>query len=500
MMRVRILLTIIGYLFFTSVFSQEKTTTYQSEIFGSFSTGDNTPFWMLYHNWGMVPLNANNFYIRGDVDHSQRINKDWSFKLGTGIAASSPHSYGTVWVQELYGELDWKFFRLNIGSKEDYTSILDQNLSSGDFDLSNNARPHPEVKLSFPDFVLIPKTKGRLYVKGDFAVGKFMDGDWQEETARPYNQQYTKDVLSHHKSVYFRLGNIENKDKFQIIAGLDHHAQWGGSIFYFEGMTQDYTEQKQPKGLDDFFRVVVAKEGSSNASVSDRAFVSGSQVGSYHLRFDYKLKNADKLSVYTQHFFEDGSGMAFKNYRDMLLGFQYKSAKRQLLSNALFEYVYTKNQSGPIHFNLELDDEHKHLHSKGTGNDDYYNNADYKQGRSYYGRTLGTALFLSPEFNESGRLYFESNRIISLHMGLEGYFCSNLGYRLLATTGQTWGRYYVPFIEVRDGFASNLDLMYNCSRIQGLDLKVSLGYNTGDFFGDSAFGGGITITKRGIIK
>jgi hypothetical protein len=356
----------------------------------------------------------------------------------------------------------------------------------------------PEIKGSLPDFILVPYTKGNMYIKGDFAIGKHMDGKWQEDTALPHNQSYTKDVLSHHKSIRFRFGNIEKKNKLQLTVVMDHQAQWGGTLYQFSN--GKYEIQKQPKGIDDFLRVMIAKEGSSNSSWADSAYVAGSQTGSYLFKFDYKLKNKDILSLYLHHYFDDGSGMVFENYKDMLLGIQYKSSEKKLLSNAVLEYIYTKHQTGPIHFNIMMSDEHDGIRNKGNGNDNYYNNVDYIQGHSYYGRTLGTPLFLSPEYNDDGRLEFKSNRIISFHAGLEGYFSSNLKYRLLATTGQTWGRYYIPYTSVKDGFASNLDLMYSCPRTDGLDLKLSLGFNTGEFFDGNTFGAGITITKRGIIK
>ncbi len=480
-------------------YSQEKQTMYRAEAFGSVSTGTYTPFWMLYHNWGMVPLEGNNFYLRGGVFHQQEINKDWDFKLGVDIAGSSPHAYGTVWVQQAYGELNWKSIRLNIGAKEDYTSLLDEYLSSGDFSLSNNARPLPEIKGSLPDFILIPYTKGNMYIKGDFAIGKYLDGNWQEDVARPHNQSYEKDILSHHKSIYFRFGNIR-KNRMQFTVGMDHQVQWGGDLYQWNAGAQQYDVQHQPEGLDDFFRVMIAKEGSSSSSGADSAYVAGSQCGSYLFRYDYLLKNNDQLSVYLHHFFDDGSGMVFENYRDMLLGVQYKTDRKALLSNAVFEYIYTKQQTGPIHFNITMDDAHSSIRSKGNGNDNYYNNVDYVQGRSYYGRTMGTPLFLSPEFNGDGRLEFKSSRIISFHLGIEGYFHSDLKYRLLATTGQTWGRYYVPYSSVREGFTSHMDLIYSTPKIKGLDLKLSVGFNTGTFYAADAFGAGITITKRGLVK
>jgi len=498
-----ITLVLLFALLFSFKANSQLQTTYRAEVFGSVASGENTPFWMLYHNWGMVPLNANNFYVRGGVFHQQTIKKDWSFNAGFDLAGASPNAYGSVWVQQLYGELNWKSLRLNVGSKEDYTSLLNPYLSSGDFDFSNNARPLPEIKISIPHFILVPYTKGNMYIKGDFAMGFYLDGKWQESVASPSYNSYTKNVLAHHKSLYFRFGNIETKNKLQFTFGLDHQAMYGGELYYgrhlYARNSKDYTLQKEPRGIGDFMRVVLAQEGSQSSSNADQTYVAGSSIGAYLFKFDYLLKNKSVISIYKQHFFEDGSGMAFENYRDGLYGIEYKTKSKSLLSGAVFEYVYTKNQTGPIHFNLAMDSAHYYLRSKGNGNDSYYNNIDYVQGPSYFGRTRGTPLFLSPEYNRDGRLNFTSSRIIALHWGIEGYFLPNLQYRLLATTGQSWGLYYVPFTSVRTGFASGLDLIYSFPKVEGLDLKLSLAFNKGEFFSSDSFGGGITVTKRGVL-
>jgi hypothetical protein len=147
-----------------------------------------------------------------------------------------------------------------------------------------------------------------------------------------------------------------------------------------------------------------------------------------------------------------------------------------------------------------MDDEHRDkLMKKGNGNDNYYYNADYSQGPSHFGKTLGTPLFLSPEYNADGMISFKSNRIIAFHLGLEGYLYPTLQYRLLLTTGQSWGRYREPFTAVKKGFASQLELIYNPTQIKDLEAKLSLGYDNDEFFGGDTFGGGITLIKRGII-
>ena len=501
---------LIVLLFSFEAYSQLETT-YRAETFGSVATGENTPFWMLYHNWGMVPLDADNFYVRGGVFHQQTINKDWSFNAGFDLAGSSPHAYGDVWVQQLYSELNWKSLRLNIGAKEDYISLLNPYLSSGDLCSSNNARPLPEIKGSIPEFIVVPYTKGNMSIKGHFALGYYLDGEWQEEAARPPQEvtsnnlrryDYTKNILSHHKSIYFRFGNIETKNKLQFTLGFAHHAQWGGELYKYRYVQEtgqwEYTVQNQPQGIDDLFRVMIAKEGSESSSGADAAYVAGSSIGAYLFKFDYRLKNNDILSLYKQHFFEDGSGLAFENYRDGLYGFEYKTKKKSALSGAVFEYIYTKYQGGPIHLQM-LPEYDPGFPNRADGNDSYYNNCDYVQGNSYFGRTKGTPLFLSPEYNKDGNINFKNSRIISFHLGLEGYLHSTLRYRLLATTGQGWGLYYHPFTSVKKGVASGLDFIYSFPKIQDLDLKLSLGFNQGEFFSSDTFGGGITITKRGAI-
>jgi hypothetical protein len=472
--------------------------SYRLEIFGSAATGEHTPFWSVNQNWGIVPLEANNFYLRRSAFHEQILNDEWSFDAGIDIVGATSSAYGNLWIQQLYGRLNWKIWRLDIGAREDYTSHMNARLSSGDFVKSNNYRPIPDIKLSIPEYILVPYTKGNMYIKGHFAIGYYLDSRWKENKARPYNQSYTTELLSHHKSIYFRFGNIETKNRMQLTVEMDHVTQWGGKLYNYQ--SNRYEVNHQPRGLDDFFRIVIAKEGSLFSTQSDQLYVSGSQWGAYLFKWDYKLTNKDQLSVYTNHFFDDGSGMVFENYRDGLFGLEYKKKNKSWLSGAVFEYIYTKQQTGPIHFNLNMDDEHRSkLMKKGNGCDNYYNNGDYVQGPSYFGRTMGTPLLLSPMYNTDGSLNFKSNRIIAFHLGVEGYLHPTLQYRLLLTTGRTWGRYIIPFRSIKKGFASHLELIYTPDRLEGFDITLSAGYDKGEFFGGDTFGSSITFSKRGVI-
>ena len=492
---------ILSLFSFFSLSAQHKAT-YKAETFASFSSGNYTPFWIANQNWGVTSLNSNNFYERGAVFYNLQLNKDWSFETGVDLVGGNKSPYGNFWVQQFYGQLNWKIWRLDIGSRENYTSLLNPSLSSGDFMCSNNSRPFPKIEISMPNYILVPKTKGNVFVKGDFSAGKYLDDKWIKNRAEPAKNNYVQNTLSHQKALFVRFGDIENKHKMQFTFSAMHGAQWGGTIYKYrknsEGVWR-YLEIDEPVRLDDFFRVMIAKEGSPGASDASIAYVAGSQWGAYTFKYDYLLENKSILNTYIQHFFDDGSGMAFENYRDNLLGIEYKSKTKDLLSGVVFEYVYTKFQTGPVHHNIAMDEEHIHMKAKGNGNDNYYNNGDYIQGPSHFGRTQGTPLFLSPAYNTDRTLNFKSNRIIAFHLGAEGYLRPELQYRVMLTHGRSWGRYYMPFTKVKEGISSLVELKYAPPKLRNIDAKLSIGYDSGEFFGGKTFGAGISVIKSGQI-
>ena len=205
------------------------------------------------------------------------------------------------------------------------------------------------------------------------------------------------------------------------------------------------------------------------------------------------------MSAYIQHFFEDGTGMVFENYPDNLYGLEFQTSQKSLVSGVVLEYIYTKQQTGTIHLG-DIGDDHNIRPSDKGGNDNYYNNVDYVQGPSHFGYSYGTPLFLPPIYNTDGSVNFKGNRIIAFHAGIEGYICPELQYRLLMTTGQNWGRYYVPFSSVKKGFASQLELIYAYPKTEDFSIRLSLGVDSGEFFGGNTFGGSVTLSKKGIIS
>ena len=177
-----------------------ESTGYRVEAFGSIAKDKNTPFWMVSNRYGIVPLEAGNGYLRAGVFHSQRFRCERRFywNAGVDLVGAAPR-YRNVYMQQLFADLGYRSLLLSIGSKENYTSLWDRELSSGDLVHSANSRPLPEINLSLPHFVVVPLTKGWLQVKGDFAVGRSFDSAFLERYVQ--NVSYIEHVLWHHKSL-----------------------------------------------------------------------------------------------------------------------------------------------------------------------------------------------------------------------------------------------------------------------------------------------------------
>lgn len=495
-------LIFIGFAFSrltTATFAQsenntEDATTYKAEAFGSVGSGDNTPFWMLSNRYGIVPLDANNGFLNAGVYHNQRFGKGFRWGAGLEVVATAPR-YHNIFIQQAFAEIGYKSLLLSIGSKEDYSSLWDKNLSSGDLVHSSNARPIPEIKLSMPQFTVVPGTKGWMQVKGDFAAGRSFDTDYlanftnkQQETGTTKKQVYIKNVLWHHKSFYVQIKDTRNDFPLSGTIGVQDYAQWGGT-------STDPKIGAQPHSFKDFIRVVCGSKGGDNATVSDQINVLGSHYGSYDFKLSFTKKDW-AVHAYHQHYFNDKSGMIFNNGTDGLYGIQVDLPKLPWLRKVVTEYVLTRNQTGPMHF---IDFDHDKHPGIGGGNDDYYNNLEYKTGLSYFNRGLGSPLIISPEYNQNGKLGFTNNRIKDWHIGAEGDISPQISYRVLFTKMNGWGTSYHPFRNKKEGTSSLIDITYTHPRLNGWTFTGSVAADTGTMVGKNA-GFSLRVAKRGIIK
>lgn len=463
--------------------SAQDSLTYRLDAFGSVAAKDITPFWIVNNSYGVVPLRSNNAYGRADLYWKHQFNKDLSLKAEIDLTGAHRHS-SSVFIQQLYASLSYKALNLTIGSKEQYRSMLYRNLSTGDFDYSPNARPIPEINLNIPEFTTVPHTKGILQIKGDFAVGGSTDNHYTERTKYP-GEDYTIDVLWHHKSLFFKLYDPDRRFPFSMIFGFEHAAQWGG-------YTTAENIGELPHTFFDFIRIVLGKSGGSSATEGDQINVLGNHQGTYNLKFAYKTHCFD-VAIYKQHYFDDPSGEEYANWRDGIWGAECSLNNRTWLKKMVVEYFNTTNQSGPMHFL-----NHDRPNTRGGGNDDYYNHTNYLSGWSHWGRALGNPLITSPEYNKNGELFFPNNRIKAIHLGLEGDISTALSYRILITGMYSWGRMFYPFLERKDNFSSLLECNYIHPRLKDWKFSIQSAFDTGDLY-DNNFGCSFKISKSGRI-
>jgi hypothetical protein len=464
-------------------------TLYNIYAFSSFSTGGQTPFWMVSNRYGVAPLKANSGYLQAQVFHRRSLGSRFGFYAGIDMAAAT-RQYRSVSVQQLFAELAYDWLCLNIGSRggADYhVSLMDASLSSGDMVLSPNARPIPEINLYASRFVNVPWTGGWLQVKGNFAVGRSFDADYLE-SFRQVRQDYIRHLLWHHKSFYFRINDTEGDFPVSMVTGLRHMAQWGG-------VSTNPVAGTQPHSLKDFMRIVIGKSGGNDASLSDQINVLGNHYGAYDVRLGYAHPGGGaSLYVYYQHFFDDASGLKFDNSLDGLMGVQVDISACRWLNRILIERLNTMNQSGAFHF---IDFDHDKYPGYGGGGDNYYNNGEYTTGASYFNRSTGSPLLVSPEYNADGRLGFRHNRVVAWHLGAEGRMADDVSYRLLCSNVEGYGTAYAPALKRLRTLSFATEVSYSVQN--SWQFSVTLAADKGDLLGDH-LGIGISVTKTGFLQ
>lgn len=463
--------------------SAQDSLTYRVDAFSSLANKDNSPFWIANNTYGVVPLKSRSAHARTNFFWEKHINKGLRINFGLDIEGAINHS-APLFIQQMYSAISYKLFYLCIGSKEYYNSMLNRNLSSGDFSFSTNARPIPEINLSIPKFTPIPFTRSTVLFRGDFAVGKSTDSNYHERTRAP-KEEYAKDILWHHKSLFFLLQDPSQNFPLYLIFGGVHAAQWGG-------WSSNSNLEKLPNSLDDFIRIVMGRGGGENSSLGEQINTLGNHQGTYNLKIGYNCQHFN-VNVYKQHYFDDKSGMEFSNWRDGIWGTEFIFNKKKYLNKIVFEFINTTNQSGPMHF-LTYD-----RPARGGGDDNYYNHTQYVNGWSHWGRSLGNPLIVSPEYNNDGTLYFKNNRIKGFHAGLEGEISPLLSYRILATETFSWGRMQYPFLVKKNSLSTLFECNYSPPKLKDWKISFQTAFDVGSLHGDN-IGFSIKISKYGSIN
>lgn len=485
--------TEIDYLSGASSDSLERPL-YRWMVEGNAATSSrHTPFWLMNNRMGLSSLEKNNGYMRAGI--FREMHHERCFSWGFGADLVIPYHYTSHFViQQLYGEIRYRSLELTIGSKERYMGVVNEELGSGDMTFSQNARPVPQVFLSMPKYEWVPWTKQMLAVKGFFSMGMLTDWRWQRDHVGPKGK-WTAHVLYHTKGLFLRWGNRE-KFPLSIEGGLEMGTLFGGKIHRYDASGKE-TIIKIPAGLKDIIRSILGMSGGDTNDPNqwgERANCLGDHVGEWSLAATWAPKETDwSIRSYYQHFFEDQSMMFFDfAWKDMLLGVELTLPKNRFVNQFVYEYLNTKDQSGPVFWDHTPD-----IPEQVSGKDNYYNHHLYS-GWQHWGMGLGNPLLISPIYNSSGEMYFRHNRIKGHHFGLSGNPTDELHYRILMSLTRSWGTYDSPLPNIERNFNAMVEMTYSPRRLAGWNFRLGLGADGGKMLGKS-IGAMLTIRKTGLL-
>ncbi len=437
---------------------------------GAFSDGDYAPFWLTNNQHGLGSAETNKGYLRLKTSVQKNIHSSGNhFSLSGGVDVLAANNLSSdFYIQQLYADLAYKALVFSVGMKEKNSLFKNKELSSGGLTLSNNARPIPQIELGMPAFASIPGTNDKIYVMGGLAYGWFLDDDFKRHNAA--NMSYAEKVLYHRKYGFIKF---RPNDVWSFITGLEMDTQWGGH-FYDKGNLK----YKGSAKLKDFFKVLVPMSGGSESNITDRQNIVGNVYGSLHLIARYN-KPQYSVKAYHEHFFEDHSGLVFKNIPDGLYGLEINLKNVNWLSDIVLEYLHTKDQSGPF-----LWDKNEEIPTQVSGGDNYYNHVDYIS-TSYFGSVLGNPFFTSPLYNNGQSLTVYNTRLSAFHLGIGGAISNNLKYRALFSYSRSWGTPLIPSVNIRDQFSCMFEATYNSHDLNGWLVSGAIGYDKSQMVGDN---------------
>ncbi|GAB3254620.1 capsule assembly Wzi family protein [Larkinella harenae] len=413
------------------------------------------------------------YYPLSDISTSKRqdfFGIGYGFELASNLGAQQKIA---VLVPEAYVKARVGAFEIQAGRRREITGLVDSTLSSGSYSWSGNALPMPKIQISLPTYTPIGFTKGLIALRGNFAHGWFGN----------HNRKVDHSYL-HQKSLYGRLG--KPRWPVKLYAGFNHQVQWGGVTDELpESLAKD---GKLPAKFQDYLFVTMGNSLSRLVKLDtvrysrfDRENRIGNHLGSIDVGIEYSNREISLL-LYHQFVYEDGSLYYLANVEDGLTGLRFRNLNPAptglRVTGAVAEFLYTKSQGGSV-----FDD-----YSNIRGRDNYFNHAQYRDGWSYFGRTIGTP-FITPvtdtRLNLAQYGFFNNNRVRAYHTGIQGLFSKNCGFLFKFSYSENYGTYEMPFSETARQFSASMALELPLNQ-RGLLVTFSAAADQGDLFPNSS--------------
>jgi hypothetical protein len=460
---------------------------------GTWATSAKTmPFWLKANQNGMVPdrapsgtlrLGVAKHYNQHDSSTSGKL-KRWDWGFGFNPLVNLSQNAKKLVLAQGYVNLKYRALELLVGRRNSIIGIGDSTLSSGFMVVSGNAMAIPKLLLSTRSFVPIK------YLHGFFAVNAGFAHGW-------YNDPYIQGAFLHQKYLYVRLGTT--KSRFKAYGGLHHEVIWGGSAEYLRGRPDLATDGKLPSSWKNYGNVLLGTvpKPDANLAVFDNDYRIGDHIGS----FDAGLEASTSLGMfllYHQHLFDDLSGLVFQNFPDGLTGFSWHRRRVNVspmnfrIEHLTVEYLSTLSQSGRTFLQ-----QNSHF----QGNDNYFNHAQYNQGWSYLGKTIGTPFImpwkdLAPNISTPRADFFPNNRIQVIYAGVQGGLGQNLKFMTRFSFSGNYGTSQHPYLESLRQFSYLLMTELKVPRLHGIQFALSVAGDQGKLLTNNT-GVFIRIRKAG---
>jgi hypothetical protein len=293
---------------------------------------DKPEWWSKFNNNGLnftqsnISLSYKNIFDNYDILLNTHLSNE---KLIVG------ESYISFYPSDLYKIKFGRYYK-------DFSSYLNNQLSSGSMLIGTNALPIPKFGL-LGEY----QFKGKNNFKFSFGLA---------HSVLDKNDVYDESPFIHEKFLYL----IRNSDNYEFGAGFVHEAIWNGSTF---------RDGRFPDSFSDFLKIIISADGDY-VEGKPHANALGNHLGIWDFYY-FKKNTKNSLKFYYQHFFEDTSGLRFHNRSDGLWGFEFQNLSSKF--NLLLEYINTSNQKREPPYVDE----------------DYYNHTEYTLGWTYKGYVIG---------------------------------------------------------------------------------------------------------------
>ena len=445
-------------------FQKDSTTNYL-EVTGYGATKSNIPFWMHANQFGIVPKNSPSGSLRAQLEKIGVISSNGFWRVGAGVEAVGNTTSDSLYFQlpQAYATLRFKNWELFAGRKKQIIGLADSTIGIGSYAWSGNAIPIPKISIGTTGFVNVPFTKGWVSFNGFYSDGFF-------EKGRPV----TSELKLHQKMLYFRLGKVSSRVK--LYAGFNHQVQWGGKSEF------NTVEEQMPRGFGNYINVVTGRAHSKNPGIFDNTGRVGNHLGTIDLAMEIETYSAS-IFLYRQSLYEDGSLIWLSNVSDGLNGIRIKrknsyGANFEITSFVL-EYMYTKHQGGDV---ADWD-----RPSWARGKDDYFNNAQVRDGWAYYGRTIGTP-FIPPtadtkwKWPSYANFMTSNNRVGVVHLGMQGSLLQKIQWITKFSYSSNSGTFDNPLEGSPKQFSGLIALQSHLNILGGSTIKGSFAADMGDLY------------------